>query len=210
MTDGGKRFLQELAEEIGDHPDKSSILEEYHAHIWEMKKEASFSEDELYDQVVDRLGTPKEIASMWKQESRITPQKTQWLFVLLNLTLFIGGAVLTLSYNVLDWTWIEVLWAELTDISIIIMLVYILFWGLLGYEIGREFGHRGRKLLRKTFFVSVIPNLVLMYLIIFKLIPHEWFQPLINVPFMIACIVLTALLYPVSWLGYRWGRKASV
>ncbi|MUK89374.1 hypothetical protein GMD78_13480 [Ornithinibacillus sp. L9] len=210
MTDGGQQFLQELAKEIGNHPEKLSILEEYEVHISDLIQEESIPTDQVYEQLLIRLGTPKEIASMWKQESRITPRKTQWLFVILNSLLFIGGGILTLSYNVLDWNWIEWLWASLTDISIIIMLIYILFWGLLGYEIGREFGHRGRELLRKTFFISVIPNFVFMYLIIFKLIPHEWFQPLLNVPFMVACIVLTAFLYPVSWIGYRWGRKASV
>ncbi|MFD2043255.1 hypothetical protein ACFSTA_02530 [Ornithinibacillus salinisoli] len=210
MTDGTKQFLQELAEEIGDHPEKKSVMEEYEVHIAELIQDESIQEDKVYEQLLIRIGTPEEIAGMWKQESSITPRKTQWLFVLLNSALFIGGGILTISYNVLHWDWIELLWEALTNISIIIMLIYILFWGLLGYEIGREFGHRGRKLLRKTFIISVIPNFILMYLIIFKFIPHEWFQPLLNVPFMVACIVLTAFLYPVSWLGYRWGRKASV
>ncbi|MFZ3578358.1 hypothetical protein [Virgibacillus sp. DJP39] len=90
------------------------------------------------------------------------------------------------------------------------MFAYILFWSLIGYEIGREFGHGGHKLLRKTFVISIVPNLVLMYLTIFKLIPLEWFQPLLSVPFIAACVITTGFLYPVSWIGYQWGRKASV
>src|SRR5690625_7968821 len=90
------------------------------------------------------------------------------------------------------------------------MLMYILFWGLLGYEIGKEFGHRGYRLLKKTFVISIVPNLLLMYLIVFKVLPYEWFQPLLSFPFIVTAMFFTGLLFPVRWFGYRWGRKVSV
>lgn len=210
MTQGSKQFLQELAEKLGDHPEKDAILKEYEVHIMDLINEEHPSSDALYNELVSRLGTPQELADIWKEETSVTPKKTQWLFFFLNLGLFIGGALLTFGYNAFNWEWVDLLWESLTNISLVIMLIYILFWGLLGYEIGKEFGHGGRKLLIRTFIISIIPNLVLMYLVIFKQIPTEWFEPLLNVPFVVACIVLTLLLYPVSWLGYRWGRKHSV
>lgn len=81
------------------------------------------------------------------------------------------------------------------------------FWALLGYEIGKGFGHNGRVLLNKTFLLSLIPNLILMVLTVFQIIPHSWFAPLLTKTFIIACIIFTIILYPISWIGYRWGEK---
>lgn len=210
MTVGEQRFLQELDKEIGKHPDKKNIMTDYELHVYELLNEASVEESNVYTELVSRLGSPTEIAQLWQQEKAITPRKTQWLFVIINILLFVGGIVLTVSYNMFQWEWVELLWKGLTEATTIIIVVYILFWGLLGYEIGKEFGDGGRKLLRKTFLLSIIPNLVLMYLTIFKLIPYEWFQPLLSVPFILICIAGTGFLYPVSWLGFKWGRKVSV
>ncbi|MGA9227681.1 MAG: hypothetical protein WB217_15155, partial [Mesobacillus sp.] len=81
---------------------------------------------------------------------------------------------------------------------------------LLGYEIGKGFGHRGRSLMKKTFILSILPNILLMNLTLFEVIPHGWFQPLLSSAFIIKCILLTALLYPICLAGYKWGKKASV
>lgn len=210
MNEVNQQFFQELDREIGQHPDKQKIMADYELHVYELVQEESVDTNHMYDEIVSRLGSPHEIARIWKQDATITPRKTQWLFVLVNSGFFVGGSLLTLSYNVFQWSWIDLIWVRLTGIPAIIMIAYILFWGLLGYEIGKEFGHGGRKLLRKTFIFSVVPNLVLMYLTIFRVIPNEWFQPLLSVPFIVACIISTGILYPVSWLGYRWGRKVSV
>ncbi|MEC5425530.1 hypothetical protein QGM71_18790 [Virgibacillus sp. C22-A2] len=210
MSVAEQKFIQELDKEIGNRADKQTILADYEAHIYELLNEATIDEENEYEELVARLGSPRDIAELWAQEASITPKKTQWLFVVINSLFFVGGVLLTIFYNVFHWNWLEVLWAGLTEITSIIMLVYIFFWGLLGYEIGKEFGHSGRKLLRKTFMISVIPNVLLMYIITFKLIPYEWFQPLLSVRFIILCIICTALLYPVSMLGYKWGRKTSV
>ncbi|MFC4024661.1 hypothetical protein ACFOUV_12725 [Oceanobacillus longus] len=205
-----QRFLNELAKEIGDHPDKHNIMAEYELHVYDLLQEEAVNEEGIYEKLVNRLGSPKVLAALWKQETAVTPRKMQWLFVLCNCAIFFGGALMTIGYNVYDWIWLESLWAGLTDATSIIILVYILFWGLLGYEIGKAFGARGYKLLRKTFMFSIVPNLILMYLIIFKLIPYEWFQPILSVRFTVVCILCTGLLYPISLLGYQWGRKVSV
>jgi|SRR5690625_13824 len=210
MKDGQQRFIRELTKEIGNHTDQADIIAEYELHVYELVKELSIDEENSYEAIVKRLGTPREISKAWKQEVGMTPRKTQWLFILCNLAIFIGGTILTICYNFFDWIWLEQVWFALTDVSFIIMLIYLLFWGLLGYEIGKEFGHRGYRLLKRTFVISIVPNLLLMYLIVFKVLPYEWFQPLLNFPFIVTAMFFTGLLYPVSWLGYRWGRKVSV
>ncbi|WP_096270792.1 HAAS signaling domain-containing protein [Paucisalibacillus globulus] len=210
MSAGEEQFFQELNQVLGKHPEKEQIIAEYRSHVYEFLQEEKFTEPGVYEAITMRLGTPEEIAEIWMEEAKVTPKKMQILFVLLNILIFLGGITLTIAYNVYQFEWIEVLWKRLTAVPSIIIMVYMVFWGLLGYEIGKEFGSGGLKILRRTFTYAVIPNLVLMYLIVFKLIPHEWFQPLLNGPFILACILLTIVLYPISWIGYRWGRKASV
>lgn len=210
MKTASQYFLQELEQAIGDHPDKVNILAEYELHVHEWMKEEGAESVDNYSKLIERLGSPQEIALLWRQEAAITPKKTQWLFVGLNIAMFLGGVILTIIYNVFSWHWVEQLWHGLTETTFIIMIVYTLFWGLLGYEIGKEFGDGGRRLLHKTFIVSVVPNLLLMYLTLFKVIPYEWFQPLLNVPFIMLCIGFTVVLYPVCLVGFRWGRKLSV
>ncbi|WP_058306710.1 HAAS signaling domain-containing protein [Gracilibacillus massiliensis] len=208
MTRADKQFVQELDQALGKHPEKQQIIAEYRSHVYDLMQEEDVKES--YEEIVKRLGTPEEIAAIWQGEANVTPKKMQLLFVVLNILIFLGGIFLTIVYNVYEVEWIEVLWQRLTAVPSILIIVYTAFWGLLGYEIGKEFGSGGLKILRKTFTYAVIPNIVLMYLIVFKLIPHQWFQPFLNGPFIIVCILLTVVLFPISWIGYRWGRKASV
>lgn len=205
-------FLTELAQSLGNHQEKESILKEYDAHLDELFIDLSKLEDEseVRDQIFLRFGTPEEIAAMWKEELSVTPSKMKWLFIVVNILLFGGGSVLTLAHNLFDWNWLTNLWAQLTSIPILIALIYMFFWALLGYEIGRGFGHKGRKLMKRTFLLALTPNLTLMALTVFKIIPHEWFSPLLTETFIAICILLTLLLYPVCLVSYRWGKKASV
>jgi hypothetical protein len=206
------RFLEQLAKGLGNQLDKEEILREYAAHIDEILIE-SFecqNEDKVFDLIVSRLGSPDEIAQAWREEFSVTPSNMKWVFILLNVLFFGGGSLLTWAHNIYQWEWLSVIWNHLTEIPTLIAFLYLFFWALLGYEIGKGFGHKGRRLLRKTFLLSLIPNIILMVLTVFQIIPHSWFAPLLTKTFIIACIIFTILLYPVSWIGYRWGRKASV
>lgn len=209
MNDGEQQFISELKENIRHQRLRQQISLEYEHHIYEMKRELQ-KERLTYEQLTERLGTPKEIAKLWQEEIQSTPSKMQWLFVVCNISIFLVGLLLTISYHLFHFHWIDVIWNLVTKIPFFILVVYLLFWALLGYEIGREFGHRGRRLLKRTFFLSILPNLLFMYLIIFKVLPYEWFDPLLNVPFLILCLMFTGLLYPVSMFGYYWGRRASI
>ncbi|WP_412176728.1 hypothetical protein [Bacillus sp. T3] len=188
------------------------MLLEYEIHIDEMILEAPkcMSETEVMEQITSRLGTPAEIAEAWKEELSVTPSNMKWLFILINILFFGGGSLLTLIHNVYEWNWLSMIWSHLTAIPMIIAVVYMFFWALLGYEIGKGFGHRGKKLLNKTFFAALIPNLTLMFLTVLEIIPHSWFAPLLSDRFIIACIILTITLYPLTWIAYRWGKKVSI
>lgn len=204
-------FLNELGQKLGSVKEKESILLEYESHLDDMLIEfLSVDEGEAREAIYKRLGSPEEIAAMWKEELSVTPSNMKWLFVLLNVLLFAGGAALTAAHNIFQWEWLAFVWSCLTSIPFIIAFVYIFFWALLGYEIGRSFGHKGRALVKKTFLLALIPNLTLMGLTVSGAIPHEWFHPLLTRAFITACIVLTAALYPICLFAYKWGRRASV
>lgn len=206
------RFLAELAKGLGNHQDKQSILLEYETHIDGILIESFDCDDEdaVMELIVTRLGSPQEIAEMWQDELSVTPSNMKWLFILLNILFFGGGSLLTLAHNLYQWEWLSVIWGHLTAIPTLIALLYLFFWALLGYEIGKGFGHGGRALLKRTFLLSLIPNLLLMVLTVFEIIPHSWFAPLLTKTFIIACIIFTIILYPVSVIGYRWGKRASI
>ncbi|OCA90586.1 hypothetical protein A8F94_01505 [Bacillus sp. FJAT-27225] len=204
-------FLKELSLHLGSIDEKESILTDYDAHLDDMLIEMmDVSVAEAKDAIYIRLGTPGEIAALWRDEVNVTPSNMKWLFVLLNVFLFAGGAGLTAAHNVLEWGWIRTIWNYVISIPIIISFIYLFFWALLGYEIGRSFGHKGRSLVRKTFLLALVPNLIMMVLTVFGIIPHKWFDPLLTNQFIAACIGFTAMLYPVSILGYHWGKRASV
>lgn len=206
------RFLEQLAKGLGDQLDKEEILREYASHIDEILIESFECQEEemVYNLIVSRLGSPEEIVQAWREEFSVTPSNMKWVFILLNILFFGGGSLLTLAHNLYQWEWLSAIWNHLTAIPTLIAFLYLFFWALLGYEIGKGFGHNGRALLRKTFLLSLIPNLLLMVLTVFQVIPHSWFAPLLTKTFIIACIFFTIILYPVSWIGYRWGRKASI
>ena len=206
------RFLEELARGLGNRQNKEEILLEYESHIDEILIESydCSNEEEVLERIVSRLGTPEEIAELWEEELAVTPSNMKWLFILLNILFFGGGSLFTLAHNLFQWEWLNTIWSYVTAIPTLIAFLYMFFWALLGYEIGRGFGHGGRRLLKKTFLLSLIPNLILMFLTVFQIIPHSWFAPLLTKTFIIACIIFTIFLYPVSWIGYRWGRKASI
>lgn len=210
MKKEAERFLKELKQRLDDDPESDEIIAEYTLHIKDILNEGAAEETDVYEMLVLRLGSPEELAAMWKEEKSVTPGKMQRLFVFLNLGLFIGGGLLIFGHNVLEWHFIELLWDGLTEATTLIIFAYMFFWGLLGYEIGKAFGARGKKILIRTFLICIIPNLILMYLIVFQLIPYEWFDPLLDATFIILCIISTIALFPVSWLGYKWGRKDSI
>lgn len=212
MEQPKNRFLEELAVGLGNHQDVDSILREYETHIEEILIESFDCENEeaVMERIVARLGSPKEIAEMWREELSVTPSNMKWLFILLNIFFFGGGSLLTLVHNLFEWEWASFVWSHLTAIPSLIAIFYLFFWALLGYEIGKGFGHGGRALLKKTFLLSLIPNILLMVLTVFEIIPHSWFAPLLTKTFILACILFTIILYPISVIGYLWGKKASV
>lgn len=210
MNAACERFLRDLSAELGDLDARADILAEYESHLYELEAAGLLDDDLAYEVIVRELGSPRRIAELWRQEAGVTPRRLQRLFIVLNGLIFVGGGLLTFSYHRFGWGWLDRLWQLVTSVPFLLIFAYCLFWGLVGYEIGREFGHRGKVILQRTYLIAIIPNLLLMYLVVFRIFPHGWFGDLLSESFIIICIVVTGLLYPVAYVGYRWGKRVSV
>lgn len=214
MIHSKQDYLAQLKHSLGNHSDRQDILQEFELHLSELLAEIhaaeGLDEPKAMAIAVERLGTPSEVASLYGAELDVTPEKTQWTFIGVNLSFFIGGIVLTLLYHHVPLRAVDQLWAFLTSIPFAIMVMYMGFWALVGYEIGKEFGLGGKRLLSTTFYIGLIPNILLMALVVFRIVPSHWFDPLLSPGFILACILGTLLLYPISYAGYRWGTIRSV
>ncbi|MDP5275449.1 HAAS signaling domain-containing protein [Chengkuizengella axinellae] len=208
-----EQYLEQLRDELNKHSEKEEILLDYDQHISELVNECDVNietEQEWMFYITHRLGTPKGVARIWQEELSVSQNKTLLYFLFVNLLFFFFGGLLTLLHFTLGLQWFTELWRYLTSIPTLLMFLYMFFWGLLGYEIGKGFGANGEKLMKKTFTVAIIPNLMLLILVLFKIIPYDWFEPLLTRSFIWLCITSTVLLYPISYLGFRWGKKKSV
>ncbi|MBU9711526.1 HAAS signaling domain-containing protein [Evansella tamaricis] len=217
MIQSKEDYLYALANQIRNSSSphsKKDLIHEIDMHITEMlfdlKEFDGLDEATAMEKVVDRLGTPEQVAKEFLEETDVTPTKMQWMFISINLLFFIGGIALTVTYNLLPVTIIDELWLGLTSITTLIIILYMFFWVLLGYEIGKEFGLGGKALLFKTFYIALLPNLILMSLVVFQIMPSSWFDPLLTPSFIAVCILCTAFLYPISYAGFRWGTIRSV
>ncbi|MFS1512952.1 hypothetical protein VQL36_11030 [Chengkuizengella sp. SCS-71B] len=208
-----KLYLEQLGNELKKHTEKEEILIDYEQHISELVNDCDIkiqTEQEWMFYITERLGTPKGVARIWREELAVSQNRTLIYFLLVNLLFFIFGGLLTVLHFTLGLKWFSEVWRFLISIPSLLMILYMFFWALLGYELGKSFGANGKKLLKKTFVIAIIPNLTLMILVLFQIIPHEWFHPLLTKTFILLCITSTVFLYPISYIGFCWGKKKSV
>ncbi|CAM5606648.1 hypothetical protein SAFG77S_09601 [Streptomyces afghaniensis] len=214
MISSKESYMKQLRDLLKDHEQSEEICMEYELHLIDILEEISFekqcSEEEALIMAIQRLGTPLEVVAMYQEELNMTAKKTQWNFFFANLFFFVGGIGLTIIYHRLSNPTISKLWSLLTSIPFFLIVLYLFFWLLLGYEVGKEFGLGGKKLLLKTFCISLVPNLLLMCSVVFKIIPLTLFDPLLTPEFVLICISFTIMLYPICYLAFRYGTTRSV
>lgn len=198
-------FLLALENALPETLDKKSIIQEYANHIDDKIQEGF---EEFF--VIEQLGTPEMIAAAYKKSIAVSRNYVQRNFVFCNTIFFIIGMLLTICYHYFQGPVFSNTWQMLSNIPFVIMICYTAFWLLLGFEVGKEYGLRGKKLLAQTVFISSIPNVLLMLLTLFEIVPVMWFSPILTPSFVMICILMTVLLYPISQLGYRLGVSRSI
>jgi hypothetical protein len=199
-----KEFLSELDRLLPATVNKREIVREWDLHINEALEESDESE------VIMNLGDPADIAKEYRNN---TPIQKNWIipfYIGCNALFFITGSLLTLAYHMTDHVIATLIWETLVMIAPGIIAGYLLFWVFLGFEIGRTYGMKGRKLLTKTVLLSMLPNVLLMVLTLYEWIPTNLFSPLLTPMFVLICVIFTFLLYPICRLAYRVGISRSL
>lgn len=214
MISSKREYLGILRVCLKNHERAEDILLEYEQHLTDLLEEIctsqGISEIEAMEHVITRLGPPKDMAALYSEELTVTASKTKWIFFFGNFFFFAAGLILTLFYHSIPSPTVKQLWFFLTSIPFLLIFLYLFYWLLLGYEVGKEFGLGGKKLLKRTFYIAVAPNLFLMVTVVFHIIPPSVFAPLLTSEFTVVCIICTILLYPISILGFCYGTTKSI
>ncbi|KKI93414.1 hypothetical protein WQ54_04030 [Bacillus sp. SA1-12] len=207
MIPSKDHFLKLLAQSLPPSVNREEIVKEYELHI----------EEKLVDQphlsieeVMAQLGDPVEIAKQYGEAEPISKGFISRNFVFCNFMFFFIGALLTFCYHVYEDSILSNAWGLLAKIPLTIVIVYTVFWMILGFEIGREYGLLGEKLFSNTVFISLIPNVLLMIMTLFHFIPVNWFQPILTPTFIAICVIMTFLVYPISKFFYYIGVRHSI
>lgn len=201
-----ENFLIELETHLPHGVNKKDILREWEMHIYDAIIESGRSEEEI----IADFGSPSDIAKEYESN---TPVQKNWIvpfYIGCNALFFIVGALITLAYHLTNHPVVETIWNTLIGYAPAIIGGYLLFWIFLGFEIGRTYGVRGSKLLSKTVFLSMLPNVLMMVLTLYKWIPTEVFEPLLTPVFVLVCVIFTFLLYPICRIAYRVGISRSL
>jgi hypothetical protein len=197
-------FLSQLEQLLPSSVNKKEIIREWELHIDEALEESPEAH------VIEKLGHPAFIAQEYRE---ITPVQKSWIvpfYIGCNALFFIFGSLLTLAYHMTDHLIAKFVWESLIQVAPVIIGGYLLFWVFLGFEIGRTYGVRGRKILTKTVLFSMLPNITLMVLTLYKWIPTDLFSPLLTPLFVLLCVIFTFLVYPICRLAYRVGISRSL
>lgn len=202
-----ERFLQDLEQSLPSSVNKAEVIKEYNLHI----EEKLFDYPNLkIEDVLEKIGDPVEIAKQYEDTLPIAKGFVSRNFVFCNFMFFFIGGLLTVCYHVFEDSLLSDAWGLLAQIPLTIVIVYTIFWMMLGFEIGREYGLLGKELFSKTVFISLVPNVLLMIMTLFHFIPVQWFQPILTPAFIVLCVIMTFLIYPISKVFYYIGVYRSV
>lgn len=198
-------YLQELKLALQNHPEMEDILNEISTHIEDGIKDKMLigvPEKAATEQVLHHMGNPLELG---KSFMRPPSSRKMIHLILLNWAFFVCGLFITISYHFSDFRIVNHTWTYLSHKSHSILLLYSMYWIYLGYTIGKQYGPSGKKMVNKTMIWASIPNMVLMFITLFNVIPSDIFSPLLNPVFIVFCVIATVLFYPLSKLAFKIG-----
>ena len=198
-------YLHDLKLALQNHPEIEDIYNEISTHIEDSIKDkmlTGISEREATEEVLHNMGNPLELGKSFMQPPR---SRKMIHLILLNWAFFVCGLFITLCNHLSDWTIVNDTWTYLSEKSHFILLLYSMYWIYLGYTIGKHFGPNGKKMVNKTMMWAYIPNLLLMIITLFHVIPNDIFSPFLNPVFIAVCVVVTVLFYPLSKFAFKIG-----
>lgn len=204
------QYIEQLEKELRQHPDRTEIIAEITVHMKEEMSAQNLPEKEAMAIIINKFGSPQELAGSFRQASLPSPQQVKVLFILFNIGVFIVGIAITFGHHLGNLSFFHWAWGALAQNSWWVLMTYTAYWILIGYHLGKEFGSQGKKLLTETVRLTIISNLFFMMIVLYGIMPIEWFRLFLTAPFFGACLIATILFYPISQAGFYLGKHQGL
>ncbi|MEG7334590.1 permease prefix domain 1-containing protein [Bacillus sp. 0102A] len=203
-------YLSEIKNGLIGFPEGETIIEEIESHIEHHllhSLQEGKSEAEAMQILLQTFGTPADIVSSFKKEQPVTFRVFLVFHLFCNSALFAVGIAITTMHVWLESPIVQAVWKGISVSVWLILAAYIMYWVLIGYQGGREFGKRGEKLVLQTIRISIVPNIIFMLVFLFNVIPASLFQSFLT-PWFVGICACATLLFPLfGRIGCYIGRR---
>ncbi|OIJ15568.1 hypothetical protein BKP35_00810 [Anaerobacillus arseniciselenatis] len=202
-------YLVALQKNLKKHPGQEDILLEYESFIYDKLQDymkSGYTKQQAEAIVVQELPCPEDLAKYYK--SFIPPKFKQIMLFsfIVNFIFFIIGGIITFLYHQFSNPTVIILWSYLIEMQWVILFLYSAFVVSIGFLIGKEFGSRFNRYIKKILFLTFSPNILFMIMVLYSWVPQKLFEPMLTPAFLMFCVILTLLYYPLSKVAYKIGQ----
>ncbi|WP_413382074.1 hypothetical protein [Alkalihalobacillus sp. 1P02AB] len=207
-----QEYLSDLEKELTSVCNTREIIKEYQSILNEKSREFMYQgidEDEAVKRSIEELGQVKDIAACYQKGSmnlNTLKRKIIWG----NYLLLFSGFVLSILYHYQPFTPIESIWYALVHMKWFLLVSYGSLWLIVSFWIGKLSGIKGKKQIEQVIQLAIVPNLILMFCVLFAEAIQSWFHALITPPFIISCVIVTLLFYPLSKVSFKIGYLKGI
>jgi hypothetical protein len=168
---------------------------------------SGLTEQEATSRALSDLGSPLEVANGFSGIRPFSAGCCSRALLIQNGLLFLGGILVLAGQAVWGEKNAWPLFSLIAQHKAEILIGYALYWLASGYFLGQRYGVTAERHVRKMVRLPLALNYLFMCLVLFQVLPRDWFGPLLTTPFLIACAVTTLLFSSLADLGCRWGRQ---
>lgn len=209
MLKSTDEYLVTLRKNLKKHPGQEDILLEYESFIYDKIQDymkSGYTKQEAEAIIVQELPCPLDLAKHY--ESTHPPKFKQIMIFsfIVNFVFFIIGGFITFLYHQFSYQTVIILWSYLIEMQWVILFLYSAFIVSIGFLIGKEFGSRFNRYIKSILLLTFSPNILFMIMVLYSWVPQRWFEPMLTPAFLIFCVILTLLYYPLSKIAYKIGQ----
>ncbi len=205
-------YLEAVCRDLPKRVDRMAVKAELRAHIEEAAAEQSGDDLEsgaALHAVLDRLGDPRKLARAYRIACPLPAALWSSILLLANVVCFAAGLALlrglqdgfspaAYGFHLLaagkGW----------------VLLGYSCMWLLSGFMLGRRYGMQAERRIGRMILPPLLPNYLFMLLVLFGIIPGQWFDSLLSLPFVFLCTASTLVFGWLARLGCRWGKRMAL
>jgi hypothetical protein len=204
-------YLHVLYQLLPAQLNRDEIVRELSLHIDDAVEDLlrqGFTQKEAMLHTLAKLGEPKAVALRYYEWERSSPERSGTALILLNTLFFLVGVGMFVAQAYLPLHQQQAFWHLVTTHREALLVGYSCFWLGCGYILGKRYGFSLRKSLRKLIHRPLLLNYALMLLVLFRIVPSEWFGPILTNDYVFLCVITTLCLSSLFALGYRFGIRS--